>query len=274
MPHFDLIPDEPVARPGHYIAPVAPDTRDQRVVATEFHDAAPLAMVTARNSGQAAWLFRLEAGARPRIRYRFEEAGGDWPHWAFRPAGTRFDAASPDLATEAAELAPGGAPAQRVPALMQAIADRFTYGKRARYLGDDQEAMPALGCDLNTGTCVDMHTLGVAALRALGIEAVYVIGGFVYADRAEFPTGHCWLNLRAAGAAHHYDISHHVEYGLGAVTPALNPKPGRRFALGLGRGLAFDGPEGTVEIPSLSGFYGLEGAARGVKLRSIGRFDG
>ncbi len=89
-----------------------------------------------------------------------------------------------------------------------------------------------------------MHTLAVAALRAIGIEAVYVIGGFVYAGKPEYPTGHCWLNLRAIGAAHHYDISHHVEYGLGPVTTALNPKPGRRFALGLGRGLRFGGRGG------------------------------
>ena len=274
MPHFDLTPDAPIAQAGHYIAPVAPDTRDQRVLATEFHGATPLAMVTAANSGQAAWLYRLEAGATPHIRYRFEDEGGDWPHWAFHPAGTRFDIASPDLAAEIFGLAPPAAPARRVPAVMQAVADRFQYGKRPRYLGDDLAAMPALGCDLNTGTCVDMHTLAVAALRAIGIEAVYVIGGFVYDGKPDYPTGHCWLNLRAPGAAHHYDISHHVEYGLGAVTPALNPKPGRRFALGLGRGLVFGGPEGPTEIPSLSGFYALEGAARGTKLRSLGRFGG
>ncbi len=272
MAFFNLTLDQPVAEAGLYIAPVAPDTPGQRVLATTFDGMAPLAMVRATNSGQAAWLCRLEAGAAPRISYRFAEEGGTWPDWAFHPAGTRFDLASPELAAEVAEGVPAGPPSRRVPAVMQFVADRFQYGRRPRHLGDDRDAMPALGCDLNTGTCVDMHTVGVAALRAIGVEAVYVIGGFVYAGKDEYPTGHCWLNLRAVVAAHHYDISHHVEYGLGRVTTALNPKPGRRFALGLGRGLVFDGPEGAVEIPSLSGWYGLEGATRGVKLRSIGAF--
>lgn len=267
--HFDLTLDAPLEQGGTYIAPVAPDTPDQRVLATEFHGFAPLGMVRATNSGQAAWLCRLEAGAAPRIRYRFAAEGGAWPEWAFHPAGTRFDVASAALAGEVADSVAAGPPAARVPAVMQFVADRFQYGKRARYLGDDQAAMPALGCDLQTGTCVDMHTVGVAALRAIGIEAVYVIGGFVYAGKENFPTGHCWLNLRAVGAAHHYDISHHVEYGLGAVTPSLNPKPGRRFALGLGRGLVFEGDGGAVEIPSLSGWYALDG--RG-KMKTVGAF--
>lgn len=266
---FEITLDGAVAAAGTYIAPVAPDTPDQRVLETVFEGAAPVAMLRAGNSGQSAWVFRLAAGDRPRICYRFAEGGGGWPDWAFRPAGTRFDVASPALVDELAGIAKG---ADAVAGVMQFVADRFSYGKRARHLGDDLEAMPGLGCDIHTGTCVDMHTVGVAALRAIGVEAVYVIGGFVYDGLAEYPTGHCWLNLRAAGAAHHYDISHHVEYGLGAVTPALNPKPGRRFALGLGRGLVFAGPQGEVEIPSLSGWYGLDGAARGVKLRTIGRF--
>ena len=273
MPHFDLTLDAPLARAGHFLAPVAMDTHDQHITATEFHGAAPLAMLRAANSGQQAWLCRLEAGATPRIRYRFEAPGLGLPEWAFRPAGTRFDIASADLAGEIAALVPSGPPAQRVPRLMQFVADRFQYGRREQHLGDDLAAMPALGGDRNTGTCVDMHTLAVAALRAIGVEAVYAIGGFVYEGRDSFPTGHCWLNLRAVGAAHHYDISHHVEYNLGPVTPALNPKPGRRFTLGLGRGLVFDGPEGAVEIPSLSGWYGLDGTTKGTKLKTIGRFD-
>ena len=262
---FEITLDAPVAAAGTYIAPVAPDTPDQLVLETRFGGVAPVAMLRAGNSGQSAWVFRLAAGDRPCVTYRFAEGGGRWPEWAFRPAGSRFDVASPALAAELAGV-------EGVAGVMQFVADRFSYGKRARHLGDDLDAMPGLGCDIHTGTCVDMHTVGVAALRAIGVEAVYVIGGFVYDGLAEYPTGHCWLNLRADGAAHHYDISHHVEYGLGAVTPALNPKPGRRFALGLGRGLVFDGPAGAVEIPSLSGWYGLDGAARGVKLRTIGRF--
>jgi hypothetical protein len=159
---------------------------------------------------------------------------------------------------------------------MQFVADRFTYSKRAQYLGHGSEALDALDvCDLTTGNCVDMHTLGVAALRAIGVPAAYAIGRFVSAGMDAFPTGHCWLALDAGpGLPHHYDIAHHVEYDLGPVTPALNPMPGRRLALGIGRGLVFDGPDGSVELPSLSGFHRLDGPLRGEKVRTMGRFAG
>jgi len=57
------------------------------------------------------------------------------------------------------------------------------------------------------------------------------------------------------------------------VTPEQNPQPEWRFALGLGRGLMFEGSEGSVEIPPLFDRYGLDGADKGMKLETIGRFD-
>lgn len=272
MPFIDIRLDSPATFSGRLIAPQAPDTVEQRILGTEFIDCEPLGLLQALNAPQNAHLIRVEAGAIPKIRYHFEEPGPGLPDCAFTSLGTRFDRASEALAAEISEGVPPGPDAQRVPALMQFVADHFTYGRRPRYLGDDTDAIPAFGCDIATGTCVDMHTLGVAALRAIGVPAVYVIGCFVYAKKDEFPTGHCWLNLKADGASHHYDISHHVEYDLGPVTTALNPKPGRRFALGFGRGPRFEGADGVVELPSLSGFHVLEGPERGQKLRTIGRF--
>ncbi|MGL4634902.1 MAG: transglutaminase domain-containing protein [Beijerinckiaceae bacterium] len=272
MSHIEFSLAEPVPESGTYLFPVAPDTHEQRVLHPVFKDCRAIREVQAINSQQRAYVLLLNAGDRPVVRYYFEEPGPGLPDWAFVSSETRYDRASPALADEIWQGVPDAPSATRVPALMQFIADRFTYGNRPQYLGSDTDAMPALGCDINTGNCVDMHTLGVSALRVIGVDAVYVIGCFVYVERAEFPTGHCWLNLRADGAPHHYDISHHVEYGLGPVTPALNPKPGRRFAMAFGRGLQFDGADGLVEFPSLSGFQKLDGSMRGQKLRTIGQF--
>jgi hypothetical protein len=272
MPIIDIWTDTPVTEAGRLIVPAAPDTHEQHVVLTEFLDCEATGTLKAVNAPQQAHVIRVEAGATPKVRYHFEEPGPGLPDWAFASLGTRFDRASDALAAEIAEGVCPGPASVRVPQLMQYIADHFTYGKRPRNLGDDTDAIPAFGCDIATGTCVDMHTLGVAALRAIDVPAVYVIGCFVYAGKDEFPTGHCWLNLKAEGASHHYDISHHVEYGLGPVTPELNPKLGRRFALGFGRGPRFEGADGVVELPSLSGFHVLEGPERGHKLRTIGRF--
>jgi transglutaminase-like putative cysteine protease len=273
MPDFLLRTAEPVPATGTYLIPAAPDTRDQRVTGVMFEGCAAAGLITAVDAAQRGFLLALAQGDTPVVRYRFDEPGPGVDAAAFRPGSSRFDRASEALAAQVAAAVPEGAAAVRAPALIQFVADRFTYGTRERSLGDDGEAMPPLdACDLTIGNCVDMHTTAVAALRAIGVPAVYVIGCFVYADKDEYPTGHCWLNVDAPGVPHHYDISHHVEYGLGRVTPALNPKPGRRFALGIGRGLRFEWPEGTVELPSLSGFHALSGDRRGQKLRTIGRF--
>ncbi len=273
MEIFAIRTAEPVSAGGVYIVPFAPDTREQTVTATSFEDCRVVGVVRARGAAQRGFLLELKEGDTPVVSYRFASAGPGLEPAAFATGASRFDRASQALAAQAVAAARGGTPAERVPELVQFIADRFTYGNRDRYLGDDTEAMPSLdACDLTTGNCVDMHTTAVAALRAIGVPATYVIGCFVYEGKDEFPTGHCWLNVDAPGAPHHYDISHHVEYGLGPVTPALNPKPGRRFALGVGRGLQFEGPDGPVELPSISGFHALTGDVKGQKLRTIGRF--
>jgi len=159
----------------------------------------------------------------------------------------------------------------RVPALIQYVGDHFTYGARETHLGTGEDAMPALECGLTPGTCVDMHTLAVAALRAIGVPAAYVIGVHIAEPREQWSTGHCWLNLKCEGVPHHWDISHHVQYGVREITPTFNPKPGRRFALSTGRGPEFSGPDGTVSFPSLSGFHGLTGRNAGQRLRTLAR---
>jgi|GEM_PF-4508219 len=72
---------------------------------------------------------------------------------------------------------------------MQFLADRFHYGRRAHHLGDELAAMPALGCDLHTDACVDVHSVVIAALRAIGVVAANAIRGFVCAGKVTFPPG-------------------------------------------------------------------------------------
>ena len=194
------------------------------------------------------------------------------PDSAFIPGETGFDIASDELALQVAAAIPDGTPSERVAALMQFIADHFTYGMRETYLGVGETAMTPLASGITIGTCVDMHTLGVAALRSIGVKAAYVVGCQIAEGKQDYFTGHCWLNTKAEGVPHHYDISHHVQYDAGPVTPALNPHPGRRFMLNYGRGPIFDGPEGPVQLPSLSGFHMATGDQKGQRLRTFGRF--
>ena len=268
---FEAFLEEPVPDAGLYLFPVAPNTWEQEIKSVSFEGADPQASVRDVQGRISAYQFALKAGEQPRVRIVFEEPGPGLNDAAFIPGQSAFERPSQALmdqvATEVAD-----APLQvRVPALIQFIGDHFTYGAREIDLGTGEDAMPALACGLTPGTCVDMHTLAVAALRAIGVPAAYIMGVHIAEAREQWSTGHCWLNLKCEGVCHHWDISHHVQYGIREITPMLNPKPGRRFALSIGRGHEFVGPDGTVSYPSLSGFHGLTGPSAGQKLRTLAR---
>lgn len=269
---FETFLSEPAALDGWALYPVPPDTAEQRVTATTFEGAEPERILRDTEGRVSAWLVRLIAGGPLTVRHAFEPEGPGLPEAAFVPGASQFDVASAALAEQIAALDLSSVPAQRCEAVIQFVADHFTYGKRDSALGVEDDAMPALACGLTPGTCVDMHSMAVAALRAAGLAAAYLIGGHVADYRTEHPTGHCWLNVRAEDTPHHWDISHHVQYGQRTITPVLNPRPGRRFALSHGRGLVFDGPEGAVSFPALSGFHWVSGPLAGQKLSTMGRF--
>lgn len=269
---FETFLADPVPYDGYGIYPAPPETHHQCPLETTFSEAEPERMIRDLEGRTEAWLLRLRAGAMVRVRHSFVPEGEGLPTTAFVPGSSHFERASDDLAAQIAALELGADPAERCRAVIQFVADHFTYGRRETPLGADEDAMPALECGLTPGSCVDMHTLAVAALRAAGMEAAYVIGGHIAEGRTQHPTGHCWLNVRADGTPPHWDISHHVQYGHRTITPALNPRPGRRFALSHGRGLLFEGPEGAVGFPSLSGMHLLTGPLAGAKLPTRGRF--
>lgn len=270
--HFETFLAEPVPYDGHCLYPVPPETHAQQVLQTSFDGAAPDRVIRDADGCTSAWLLRLTAGAMVRVRHDFRPEGQGLPAAAFVPGASPFERASPALAAQIAALDLAEEPAERCRAVIQFVADHFEYGRRERALGADEAAMPALACGLTPGSCVDMHSMAVAALRAAGIAAAYVIGGHIAVGRTQHPTGHCWLNVQAPGTPPQWDISHSVQYGLRTITPVLNPRPGRRFAMSHGRGLVFDGPDGPVAFPSLSGVHLLTGPLAGTKLPTLGRF--
>jgi hypothetical protein len=258
MSQFECHLEQPVPCAGEYIFPVPIDTSEQKISQFVFEGVEPIETVQSLDGAATAFRFALKAGDLPIIQ--------------FSPRETRFDQPSQALVEQISSQFTQMELVERVPNIIQFIADHFQYGQRDIALGDDETAMPALECGLTFGTCVDMHTLAVAALRAIGVQAAYVMGGHVATTKQSSPTGHCWINVRHEGVAHHWDISHHVQYGVKIITPELNPKPGRRFALSIGRGHVFAGQDGNVEFPALSGFQALTGDLKGQKLRTMGQF--
>jgi transglutaminase-like putative cysteine protease len=275
MPKVEIALESPAAADVVCLFPVAPDTTLQKVRDIAFEGVGPVDLVRSRDGRIEAWRVALKAGETARVVQTFDADGPGLPDDAFAPGSSRFDAASAALAAQVDEEVPPGPAETRAPAIIQFVADRFVYGKDGPKYGDDAAEAPPLACGLTPGTCVDMHTAAVAALRAAGIEAAYVIGVHVPIGRESQRTGHCWINVRAPGVAPHWDISHHLQYGVRAITPAENPRPGRRFALSHARAPVFDGADGPVEVlPALNGFHALEGPERGTKLPTLGRFLG
>ncbi len=272
MAIFEVFLEEPVPSAGLYLFPVPPNTHEQKIQNVTFEGIEPQGTVWDVQGRTEAYLFALNAGDRSIIRIDFEEPGPGLCEDAYVPGTSAFEQPSQAL-IEQIEIEVPAAPLEVwVPALIQFVADHFNYGARETHLGTGEDSMPALECGLTPGTCVDMHTLAVAALRAIGVPSAYVMGAHIAEGRGYGSTGHCWLNLKCDGISHHWDISHHVQYGVREMTPKLNPKPGRRFALSIGRGPEFVGQDGPVTYPSLSGFQGLTGSNTAQKLRTLARF--
>lgn len=250
--------------------PLPIDTPEQRVADFRVEGAQSHGPMQAQNSGQQALHLTAEAGALPKVVVDFAPEPQIFAPWIFAPTGGAHETPSPDLVDLMARVAPAELTVmERVWRIVRHVESRFTYGRREVGLGDDTAAIPALECDLHRGTCIDTHTYAVAALRAAGLEAAYVSGAFLVEGESSGYSGHCWFVVRAEGVPHHWDISHFLEYGLGPVQPVLNPKPGVRQALSVGRDLEFVGPDGPVTLPRLSGFNRLDGRGRVERLDTI-----
>lgn len=263
-------PAEPV-RPGtSFLFSLPFDTPTQRVLGFELENAADVTVLTATNARQQALAFRATTG-EPRVIVDFEDReAGSFAPGVFTAIDGPHERPSAALSALMGEVAPASLPPlEKAWRVIRHVEERFTYGKRPVGLGDDADAMPALECGLHQGTCIDSHTYTVAAMRAAGLEAAYVSGVFFYEGDTVYPVGHCWVALDVPGIAAQIDVSHHIEYDLGPVTEALNPKPGTRFALSQGRDFVFETADGPLGISLLSGFIVAEGAERGTWHRTL-----
>lgn len=254
MPHVTFTLTEPAISASHLLFGIPFDTPEQTVQAIRVKWGTNLGLIRASNSGQMALLLAPDDGAAE-VEVQFSDEASAFPQWLFTSTGGAHETPSPDLAALMRTLlAAEATPADHVSAIVRHVDERFEYGVRDIGLADDTDAMPALTCDTHLGTCVDTHSYAVAAMRAADIEAAYVSGIFFPEGADVSAPGHCWFVVNAMGAPHHWDISHHLKYGLGPSTPAYNPKPGTRFALTAGRDLTFPLASHDVSITILKGF--------------------
>lgn len=138
-------------------------------------------------------------------------------------------------------------------ALVAETHSRFEYDHPAHRFNDGHETVPYLSCGLTPGSCVDINIYLVAGLRAAGFEAAYVYGYFFPKERGGITNEmHCWVVTRHNGEILEWDIAHHIKAGLKSVAPTLNPRPGRRVAVGHSMGHRHRLPEGWLDLKLLA----------------------
>ena len=208
-------------------------------------------MIEEGETGQSVMVITPDA-AQIEITYFFDETSiGNYPNVVFEFRENRFTRFADDLVQEAKEAISGKSGLDAAAAIACAAAERFTYGHPEEKFNDGMDEVPALGCGLVEGSCVDINTYFIAALRAAEIEAGYVTGFFFPEEKQGLCTdGHCWVVTRIDGQTQEWDIAHHLKLGTKDIKPALNPKPGFRVPCFHSMGLNF--PEiGVSEFKAL-----------------------
>lgn len=202
-------------------------------------DGGETGVVCEAGTGQSV-LSVVPTAAEVTFRYTFSDAPARYPEAMFRPTESRFTRAAEAPLSEARALAGSGDQLTQARRIACGVAERFDYGHPEVRFTDGHDAVPAIGCGLTEGNCVDINTYFIAALRAAGIEAGYVAGYFFPAEKRTWCNdGHCWVVTRIGGESHEWDIAHHLKLCTRDIHPGLNPKPGFRVAVGHSMGLSF-----------------------------------
>lgn len=200
---------------------------------------ASLRAVAEAHSGQTALVVTPEDDIVT-LTYSYTPGEGAYPDAMFRPHPSRYTRAAEALVAEAQAAAGTGPEPERARRLACWTAEQFTYGHPEERFTDGLDHVPFLGCGLTAGSCVDINTYFLAALRGAGIEAGYVTGFFFPAEKGDWcEDNHCWVVTRHGSEVLEWDIAHYLKMGTRDIHPALNPKPGFRAALFHSMGLDF-----------------------------------
>lgn len=230
--------DRPAGR--RLLAPVGIPTPHQMPVGFSVQGASfVLSGETA--TGQMAALVTPEPGRPVTFTYEFADGGIGYPETIFVPRRSRYTQAAAALVEDARQIAAAGTDGHgAIAAIVNDVATRFVYGHPEVRFNDGMDEVPYVSCGMEEGSCVDINTYLIASLRAAGYEAGYITGYFFPAEKGTWCADmHCWVVTRHDGVVAEWDIAHHLKLGLSEIRSGLNPKPGRRVAVGHSMGLDF-----------------------------------
>lgn len=196
---------------------------------------------------QRAVVARVER-SEPSVAYVWRSAGPTEADadWLWSPPDHPLSRASPELADQMRGLTAGLAPDEAETAVVRHVASVFRYGHGEGRFTDGADAVPALSCGLTRGSCVDIHTYAVAALRSVGVKAAYVAGVFWPEGADTAADMHCWI-VTQVDRGRAWDVSHDL-MAARAPRPGFDARPGRRLPFSVGRGQRFAWRGRSVEI--------------------------
>lgn len=227
-------------RPGAQLL-VAPGLSTPHALCTGVRiEGADWAPTVEDSTGQPAYV--ATSGEAPiTIRYSYASGGSAYPEAMFAERPSRFTRAAEGLMQDAQAYKTAKDPAT---AIARHVAELFIYGHPDTRYYDDQDQIPQL-CALTEGSCVDINFYFMASLRAVGIKTGYVVGPFFPEEKTSEDGSawcndmHCWVVTQDAHGTREWDIAHHLKLGTREIKAALDPKPGKRFAVAHSMGLSF-----------------------------------
>jgi len=227
------------------LLPIPPATPHQRLVEWEAPRGWEWQTLCAKGRAQQAALVTRAVNLGEACRYRFEEVASAPEPRHYEPYLNRFTALPDGLRPLVQEIAAAAATErERVQRVVAYVASRFVYNPTP-----STGAFPDVACDIKQGNCLDINTVFLSMLYALGIRASYDIGYYFKGDEPECDGWHCWVSLLADGEHQDWDVPHYLKWN---VTPpirkGLNPLPGRRVCMSRGRGNRFQWALGEVEV--------------------------
>lgn len=201
---------------------------------------ASLQVVRALNADQDAYFVPATDGAGARFEFRIGPGQGDIPLNQFDVMKNRYTKPSVELKEAVRDLIKGSSDQHEATRrLVEFTASLFDYDHPKHKFYEGKDEIPLL-TRLTKGSCQDINTFLISSLYAAGIKSTYYSGYFFQTGKPQSANWfHCWISTLINGEQQDWDIAHHMKHGVASVGPALNPVPGKRFALSYGRGLTF-----------------------------------
>lgn len=186
------------------------------------------------------------------LRYGFSPSSSCLPATVWQPQSNRYTEASDRLITDVGASVDTALPvADQIRQLITKAEGLFSYGHNDGRFYDGEQTIPMV-CGTTRGSCVDINTWLLAAARSLNIPVQYVAGYWFHPQKTVTHDMHCWLLFRIGDEVLHWDLAHHMKWGVQGREPGRNPAGGRRVAMSLGRGLRFAASHGDVTISHFS----------------------